>query len=63
VVLHIRDAINQMGVRRQLSRDSDNGVGPCVDQRAAMANAMHPDAIASIHADGGPGVTPVGPSG
>ncbi len=25
-----------------------------VDQRAAMANALHPDAIVSIHADGGP---------
>ncbi len=50
----ISDALNQMGVRTQLSRDSDNGVGPCVDQRAALANAMHPDAIVSIHADGGP---------
>ena len=29
-------------------------MGPCVDQRAAMANALHPDAIVSIHADGGP---------
>jgi N-acetylmuramoyl-L-alanine amidase len=29
-------------------------LGPCVDQRAAMANALHPDAIVSIHADGGP---------
>jgi N-acetylmuramoyl-L-alanine amidase len=54
VVLRIRDALNQMGVHTGLSRDSDNGVGPCVDQRAAMANAMHPDAIVSIHADGGP---------
>jgi len=37
-----------------LTRDSDNGVGPCVDQRAALANAAKPDAIISIHADGGP---------
>jgi N-acetylmuramoyl-L-alanine amidase len=54
VVLHIRDALNQMGARTQLSRDDDNSVGPCVDQRAALANAMHPNAIVSIHADGGP---------
>jgi N-acetylmuramoyl-L-alanine amidase len=54
VVALINDSLNQMGVRTQLSRDSDNGVGPCVDQRAALANAMHPDAIVSIHADGGP---------
>jgi N-acetylmuramoyl-L-alanine amidase len=50
----ISDALNQMGVRTQLSRDGDNGVGPCIDQRAAAANAMRPDAIVSIHADGGP---------
>ena len=54
VVRLISDALSQSGVRIQLSRDNDNSVGPCVDQRAAMANAMHPDAIVSIHADGGP---------
>ncbi|MGH3560044.1 MAG: Rv3717 family N-acetylmuramoyl-L-alanine amidase [Mycobacterium sp.] len=54
VTLHIRDALNQMGARTQLSRNDDNSVGPCVDQRAALANAMHPDVIVSIHADGGP---------
>ncbi|HUO39300.1 MAG TPA: N-acetylmuramoyl-L-alanine amidase, partial [Mycobacterium sp.] len=54
VVQQIQAGLNQMGVRTALSRDSDNGVGPCVDQRAAMANAMRPDAIVSIHADGGP---------
>lgn len=50
----ISQSLNQMGVRTQLSRDNDNSVGPCVDQRAAAANAMRPDAIVSIHADGGP---------
>ena len=54
VVGLISSALNQIGVRTQLSRDSDNGVGPCVNRRAALANAMHPDAIVSIHADGGP---------
>jgi N-acetylmuramoyl-L-alanine amidase len=54
VVGLIGDALNQMGVRTQLSRDNDNSAGPCVDQRAALANAMRPDAIVSIHADGGP---------
>lgn len=50
----ISGSLNQMGVHTQLSRNSDAGVGPCVDQRAAQANAMYPDAIVSIHADGGP---------
>ncbi|HEY1842487.1 MAG TPA: Rv3717 family N-acetylmuramoyl-L-alanine amidase [Mycobacterium sp.] len=54
VALHIRDALEQLGVRTAMTRDSDNGVGPCVDQRAALANAAKPDAIISIHADGGP---------
>jgi len=54
VVGMIQSALNQLGVRTQLSRDNDNSAGPCVDQRAALANAMHPDAIVSIHADGGP---------
>jgi N-acetylmuramoyl-L-alanine amidase len=54
VTSRVRDALNQMGARTQLSRENDNSVGPCVDQRAAMANGMHPDAIVSIHADGGP---------
>jgi N-acetylmuramoyl-L-alanine amidase len=54
VVLRIREELTQMGVRTALSRGNDNALGPCVDQRAAMANALRPDAIVSIHADGGP---------
>ena len=54
VVEQVRDALNRMGVRTELSRDNDNTLGPCIDQRAEAANAMHPDAIVSIHADGGP---------
>jgi N-acetylmuramoyl-L-alanine amidase len=54
VALHIRDALEQLGVHAPMTRDSDKGVGPCVDQRAALANAAKPDAIISIHADGGP---------
>jgi len=54
VVGLISGSLEQMGVRTGLSRGDDSSVGPCVDQRAALANAMHPDAIVSIHADGGP---------
>jgi N-acetylmuramoyl-L-alanine amidase len=54
VALHVRGALDALGVRTTMTRDSDNGVGPCVDQRAALANAATPDAIVSIHADGGP---------
>ena len=53
-VLRIRAELTQLGVRTAMSRGDDTGLGPCVDERAAMANALHPDAIVSIHADGGP---------
>jgi N-acetylmuramoyl-L-alanine amidase len=52
--LLIRAALNALGVRTAMSRGNDNALGPCVDERAAMANALHPNAIVSIHADGGP---------
>ncbi|EHI13279.1 N-acetylmuramoyl-L-alanine amidase [Mycolicibacterium thermoresistibile ATCC 19527] len=52
--LRIRAALHQLGVRTAMSRGNDNALGPCVDERAAMANSLKPDAIVSIHADGGP---------
>jgi N-acetylmuramoyl-L-alanine amidase len=54
VVGLINDSLRQLGVNTALSRGDDSSVGPCIDARAAQANAMHPDAIVSIHADGGP---------
>jgi N-acetylmuramoyl-L-alanine amidase len=36
------------------TRHSDRGVGPCVDQRAAIGNRAHATVALSIHADGGP---------
>ena len=53
-VLLIRQALTQLGVRTAMSRGNDDQVGPCVDERAAMANALQPNAVVSIHADGGP---------
>ncbi len=52
--LRVRAALHALGVRTAMSRGNDNALGPCVDERAAMANAVRPDAIVSIHADGGP---------
>jgi N-acetylmuramoyl-L-alanine amidase len=52
--LRVRAALNALGARTAMSRGNDTAVGPCVDQRAEMANALHPNAIVSIHADGGP---------
>jgi N-acetylmuramoyl-L-alanine amidase len=52
--LRIRQALNALGVRTAMSRGDDTGLGPCVDERANMANTLRPNAIVSIHADGGP---------
>ena len=52
--LRIRQELTALGVRTAMSRGDDTGLGPCVDERATMANALKPDAIVSIHADGGP---------
>lgn len=54
VTNRIRAALEDAGVHTELSRADDASVGPCIDARAAAANAAHPDAIVSIHADGGP---------
>ncbi|RFD26833.1 N-acetylmuramoyl-L-alanine amidase [Mycobacterium uberis] len=52
--LLVRAALNALGVQTTLSRDNDTALGPCVDARANMANAFHPNAIVSLHGDGGP---------
>lgn len=52
--LRVRQALHNLGVRTAMSRGDDTGLGPCVDERAALANSLRPDAIVSIHADGGP---------
>lgn len=52
--LRIRQALTALGVRTAMSRGDDTGAGPCVDERAALANAIQPNAVVSIHGDGGP---------
>jgi N-acetylmuramoyl-L-alanine amidase len=42
------------GARVVMTRSSNNGVGPCVDQRAQILNAAGSDVAIDIHADGGP---------
>jgi N-acetylmuramoyl-L-alanine amidase len=52
--LRVRAALNALGVRTAMSRANDTALGACVDERANMANALHPNAVLSIHGDGGP---------
>ncbi|MEE6136486.1 Rv3717 family N-acetylmuramoyl-L-alanine amidase [Mycobacterium sp. 050128] len=52
--LRVRAVLTALGVRTALSRGNDNALGPCIDERANVANSLRPNAILSIHADGGP---------
>lgn len=52
VALRIRDALTARGVHVVLTRPDDAGVGPCVDERAAVVNRAGADAMVSVHADG-----------
>ncbi|MFC8386032.1 N-acetylmuramoyl-L-alanine amidase [Nocardia sp. NPDC057272] len=55
VTLRVRDLLAAHGVRVILTRADDTGVGPCVDERASIANESGADAVVSIHADGNTG--------
>lgn len=44
--------LKEMGARVVLTRHSNDGVGPCVDERAAIANRAHASVALAIHADG-----------
>jgi N-acetylmuramoyl-L-alanine amidase len=52
VAVRVRDQLTAQGVRVVLTRPDDNGVGPCVDRRAAVGNESGAAAVVSIHADG-----------
>jgi N-acetylmuramoyl-L-alanine amidase len=52
VALALRDALQAKGITVIMTRDSDDGVGPCVNKRAAIGNDAKADAVVSIHGDG-----------
>jgi N-acetylmuramoyl-L-alanine amidase len=54
VALRLQALLVHQGARVVLTRHSNTGVGPCVNERAAIGNQAHADAVIAIHADGGP---------
>ena len=54
VALRLQKLLIAQGAHVVLTRHNNTGVGPCVNERAAIANAAHADAVIAIHADGGP---------
>jgi N-acetylmuramoyl-L-alanine amidase len=54
VALRLVRILRHEGARVVLTRSTNDGVGPCIDERAAIGNRAHAAAAISIHADGGP---------
>lgn len=54
VASYLRADLIAAGARVVMTRRSDNGVGPCVTNRAQIINRAHADVAIDIHADGGP---------
>lgn len=54
VSLRVSALLRAHGVRVIMTRPSDTGVGPCVDERARIGNQAGVAAVVSIHADGAP---------
>jgi N-acetylmuramoyl-L-alanine amidase len=52
VANRVRADLTARGYHVVLTRPSDTGVGPCVNQRAAIGNDAHAAAVVSIHGDG-----------
>lgn len=52
VATRLESLLQARGFTVVMTRDSDDGVGPCVDRRAAIGNDANAAAVVSIHGDG-----------
>ena len=51
---YLRADLIQDGARVVITRTANDGIGPCVNRRAAIINASHANVAVDIHADGAP---------
>ncbi|MCX0276641.1 N-acetylmuramoyl-L-alanine amidase [Nocardia zapadnayensis] len=52
VAAAVREHLEDLGAEVVLSREDDEGVGPCVDERGQFAGDAGADVLVSIHANG-----------
>ena len=52
VAERLRDELEARGAEVVLPRDDDEGVGPCLDERARLADQVGADVLLSFHAHG-----------
>lgn len=50
----VKERLEADGATVVLTREDDEGVGPCINERADIGNEAEADAAVSLHADGGP---------
>lgn len=55
VAVALRTQLRRAGAEVVMTRRSNDGVGPCVDERARIINRAHADVAIDIHADGAAG--------
>jgi len=54
VSTYLRADLLRDGAKVVMTRQNNDGVGPCVDRRAQILNAAHASVAIDIHGDGGP---------
>lgn len=54
VATRLATALRARGATVVLTRPDNRGIGPCINERAAIGNRAHADVAISIHADGAP---------
>jgi N-acetylmuramoyl-L-alanine amidase len=52
LALEVKTQLERVGATVVLTRDANAGWGPCIDERAAVANRAGADLLLSLHADG-----------
>lgn len=52
VAIKLKALLEAKGITVIMTRPNDSGVGPCVNDRAAIGNNAKADAVVSIHGDG-----------
>jgi N-acetylmuramoyl-L-alanine amidase len=48
----VRDRLEALGAEVPLTREDDDGIGPCIDVRGTFGQTVGADLVLSIHADG-----------
>lgn len=54
MAIRVQKKLQQRGATVVMTRTTNDGVGPCITDRAAIGNQANADAVVSLHADGGP---------